>query len=138
MLARLLYRGTGLSLQPGKYYINRESTFEPPCHLTSCVDLKMPMHMGAFSNTDGKAGEGTIRNCTIGRYCSIAKHVEIGVPQHPVDWLSISCRQYIPSYLGMCDFTKTNVAPQSFDMMAPTSIGNDVWIGTHVVIMGGN
>lgn len=136
-LAKLLYRGTGLALPPGKYHINRESTFEPPCRLTTCIDPKMPLHIGAFSNTGGFAGEGTIRNCTIGRYCSIAKHVEIGLPQHPVDWLSISCRQYLSSYLDMRKFTGSDVVTQDFEMMAHTTIGNDVWIGTHVVIMGG-
>ena len=82
-------------------------------------------------------GTGTIRNLTVGRYTSIGRHVDIGLTQHPTDWLSTSARQYNGSYLGWDRFQGRRVFSKSHKIVSPVKIGNDVWIGNRAVIMGG-
>lgn len=136
-VARLMYSHLGVAFVQGKHHINGNCTFEPPCRITSCVDLKSEVHVGAFSNTDGFSKEFVIRNCDIGRYCSIAKNVIISPPEHPVNWLSITCRQYLPCYLDYEKFVGKQVPVMNFDMMRRVQIGNDVWIGANATILGG-
>ena len=61
------------------------------------VNLKTPAQVGVFTTIDGAHGEGRISSVSIGRYCSLAKNVSIGLAQYPTDWLSVSPRQYIPN-----------------------------------------
>ena len=75
----------------------------------------------------------TLINCTIGRFCSIADNVTVGLSSHPMEWVSTSPAFYhgrdsIPKNLAMLDYNSN--APQ-------TMIGNDVWIGQNVLIRAG-
>lgn len=136
-LRDLAARRCGVTFPVGKFRLSSHCTFEPPCKVTSALEAKMPFSIGAFSNIDGEAGEGIIRCCSIGRYCSIAKHVQIGVANHPTDWLSISARQYSPTYLNFNRFVGKSCHVLPHEMFQKTIIGNDVWIGTNAVVMGG-
>jgi acetyltransferase-like isoleucine patch superfamily enzyme len=77
---------------------------------------------------------GTFNNVAVGRYCSIAHAVEVGFHNHPVEWVSshpFTFMDYLPEQMRW-------PIPHSFDHApAPTTIGNDVWIGAHVKINGG-
>lgn len=67
---------------------------------------------------------------SVGRYCSIAKNVHIGLPSHPIDRLSTSPVFYNPS--------RGYVEKKLFDDgLTNTVIENDVWIGASVCIMKG-
>ena len=61
----------------------------------------------------------------IGSFCSISDGVRIGLAQHPTEFFSTS------SYF----YDENNVLDRDFDK--PCIIGNDVWIGSDVLIMGG-
>ncbi|QUC06111.1 CatB-related O-acetyltransferase [Aggregatibacter sp. oral taxon 513] len=67
--------------------------------------------------------KGMFKNTKIGRYCSIATGVKIGLDNHPINWLSTHPFQYADSY--------TNFLPKR------THIGNDVWLGADVIILSG-
>lgn len=136
-LREVVTRRTGITFTSSKVRISSFCSFEPPCKVTGALEAKMPFSIGAFSNIDGEAGEGVIRCCSIGRYCSIAKHVQIGVANHPTDWLSISARQYSPKYLNFHRFVEKSCHTLPHEMFQKTTIGNDVWIGTNAVVMGG-
>lgn len=137
-LRRLVERATGISFTSSKVRISPECRFESPCRITGAVNLKTHIEVGAFTTFDGDACDGRIRNVKIGRYCSVAKHVDIGLSQHPVNWLSIHPRQYFPDYANWSRVTGTNVSVRPFSGESSlTEIGNDVWIGDHVVVMGG-
>jgi acetyltransferase-like isoleucine patch superfamily enzyme len=102
------------------------------------VNCKTHIEVGAFTTFDGEECDGRIRNVKIGRYCSVAKHVDIGLPQHPVDWLSIHPRQYFSDYYNWSRQTGKTVSTLPFlGEAGMTVIGNDVWIGDRVVIMSG-
>lgn len=136
-LRDVVARRCGITFTSSKIRISSDCAFEPPCKVTGALEAKMPFSIGAFSNIDGECGEGVIRCCSIGRYCSIAKHVQIGVANHPTDWLSISARQYSPKYLNFNRFVGKSCHTLPHEMFQKTIIGNDVWIGTNAVVMGG-
>ncbi len=73
-----------------------------------------------------------IFNCDIGSFCSIADGVIIGVAEHPVDWLSTS-----PVFYKGRDSVKKKFSEYERPNEKKTKIGNDVWIGEHVLIKGG-
>ena len=135
MVAKWRARLTGITFPVGRIRLHADCRFEPPCTLAKCINFKSPIAIGAFTNV--AEGDGIIQNVTIGRYCSIAPRVDINPSQHPTDWLSISCRQYNPVYLGWHRFLTKSVACSKFPEADRVFIGNDVWIGSRVTIMGG-
>lgn len=70
-------------------------------------------------------GEGSV----IGKFCCIGRNVVIGPNQHPQNFLSTHTFQYGNEY--------NNFNVIDFKSQIPTIIGNDVWIGTNVILMGG-
>lgn len=89
----LIESALGIRFPRGKSRILPTSSFEPPCLLKGAINLKTYVKIGAFTGFNGDNGDGLIRNVVVGRYCSIAKHVDIGLSGHPIDWLSTSQRQ---------------------------------------------
>jgi acetyltransferase-like isoleucine patch superfamily enzyme len=73
-----------------------------------------------------------IRNATIGKFCSIADNVKIGLGFHPVDRVSTH-----PAFYSNNKGLKFFAKELSFDEYKPTIVGNDVWIGSHTIIFGG-
>lgn len=81
----------------------------------------------------------------IGRYCSIADNVYTGFGHHPLDYISTHSSFFYDttSQLGWAMFEPRN-APSYAPYRRPeneegyiTVIGNDVWIGSHAMIMDG-
>jgi len=78
--------------------------------------------------------DGTIcTNTEIGKYCSIAANVVIGLQDHPMGYISTSpifydCSQPLPMF-----FTEN----RNSEPVKRTNIGNDVWIGNGVRIKAG-
>lgn len=71
-----------------------------------------------------------IEDAVIGKYCSIARDVVIGVSGHNYEWVTTH-PIIVSNIYGMID--KSIATPQK-----PTPvIGNDVWIGMNVIIMRG-
>lgn len=74
-----------------------------------------------------------ISNCKIGRFCSIAGGVKIGLGKHPLDYISTS-----PIFYSFKN--KFGIKWNENDSVIEgehTIIGNDVWIGTNAIIPGG-
>ncbi len=72
------------------------------------------------------------KNTVIGRFCSIAYNVKIGLGSHPIDWMSTHSFAYDPKY----KFVKENDKIQN-DLKKETSVGNDVWIGANAIVLAG-
>ena len=69
---------------------------------------------------------------SIGRFCSIAYNVKIGMGNHPAEWASTHPFAYDKNY----GFVKENF---NFKEKVTKSciIGNDVWIGANAIILAG-
>lgn len=70
----------------------------------------------------------------IGKFCSIGADCNIGLPSHPIDLISSS-----PIFTSPHNATKKKWVKQpfAFNEFDQCNIGNDVWIGTNAIIMGG-
>lgn len=71
-----------------------------------------------------------VRNCSIGKYCSIARNVIIGVDDHNIHFLTTSPIITDKHY----GFIQTSVSEPQKKLV---QIGNDVWIGINAIIMRG-
>ena len=75
----------------------------------------------------------------VGAYCAIGARSAVNPFNHPTDWFSIHEFQYHPSaYAWIPEYktlTKTLRTPDSF---VRAKIGNDVWIGNNVNVLGVN
>lgn len=71
-----------------------------------------------------------INNCKIiGKFCSIAPGVKIGMGAHSIDWVSTSPVFYSPK--------RGVVQDHKYTLDKPVIIQNDVWIASNAVIMPG-
>lgn len=68
----------------------------------------------------------------IGRFCSIGRETYIGGASHPLDRVSTSSCFYIKD-----NFTGKCYCENDYKWNNETVIGNDVWIGTRSIILGG-
>lgn len=75
-----------------------------------------------------------IHNTKIGKYCSIAQDVKMGLGTHPINYLSTSPIFYSPSNPLKKEITSIKKFNNEF---SPISIGHDVWIGNNVTILDG-
>ena len=73
-----------------------------------------------------------IQNTEIGCFCSIADNCNIGLPSHPLDFVSTS-----PVFLNTSNYLNKNFAKFEYNDCPTTYIGNDVWIGSGAKIKSG-
>jgi acetyltransferase-like isoleucine patch superfamily enzyme len=75
-----------------------------------------------------------VQNTSIGKFCSIANEVLIGLGNHPLDLFSTS-----PLFYRRNNPLQISLITKDVDLIEykPISIGNDVWIGTCSIIMDG-
>ena len=95
------------------------------CMVARDVELGPNVTIGDYSYVNA----GTIiASGQVGKFCSIGYYCQIGMPDHPVDYLSTSPRTYggrnifnIPSFWD--------------DYPSPPIIESDVWIGSQALIL---
>lgn len=126
-------RKAGILLPRWRNRIGQEVVLEAPCTVSAACNLKSHVSIGAFTVLTNSRKEGYIGNVDIGRYCSIAYGVNIGMFEHPVDWLSTTTRQYLAGHV----YGARPVHLRSFDPSPLTVIGNDVWIGVGATLIDG-
>jgi acetyltransferase-like isoleucine patch superfamily enzyme len=112
--------------------LNKSATLEEPVTLYKSVLVKEDVKIGRFSYIN--SGTTIFKNTTIGRFCQIGKNCEIATVDHPTNWLSCSSFQYnisehFPKY--------SNFKGKDFTQAQGATIGNDVWIGSLVVVKSG-
>lgn len=74
-------------------------------------------------------------NTIIGKYCSIARNVQVGIVPHPTNWLSTHPIQY--KFFNRDKNCEWKYKTYTYHKELACKIGNDVWIGTNAVIMPG-
>ncbi|MEO0272973.1 MAG: CatB-related O-acetyltransferase [candidate division WOR-3 bacterium] len=85
--------------------------------------------IGAFSYIGSNC---RISYSKIGRFCSIASNVTIGLGKHPTS-------KFVSTYPGFYSNASgaTHFCRHDFVEHVPVTIGNDVWIGEHACILDG-
>ena len=73
----------------------------------------------------------TIANAQIGSFCSIGPNISVGLPMHPINYIST-----FPAFFSVrkqCQITFTE--KNHFKERGSVKIGNDVWIGSNAIIL---
>lgn len=71
-------------------------------------------------------------DCSIGKFCSIARECYLGGANHPIDWVTTSpCFHLNINATGVC------YAENEFKWNKRTIIGNDVWMGIRSIVVSG-
>lgn len=111
-----------------------------------CISLKSIIHPNVhmLENSivnDSKINSYTyigknclIQNTSIGKFCSIANDVLIGLGKHPIDHFSTSTLFYRKNNTLKIELINRNL---EFEEYKTINIGNDVWIGARAIIMDG-
>lgn len=82
------------------------------------------------------AAHTEIENAEIGKFCSIADHCRIGMSGHAIDFLSTSpVFTQKMNALQVCWINKDVFEHKTEEERVV--VGNDVWVGSHVLIKGG-
>lgn len=118
--------------------------FNPAVSLFSKIDVgsevdkkaRIYKHTQVFRSSIGKfsylGGHSYLLYADVGKYCSIAEFTEIGLGIHTLNNLS-TCPLFTERYNG----TQTSWTTMDTFPFKKVTIGNDVWVGEHVMVMGG-
>ncbi|MDR2341585.1 MAG: CatB-related O-acetyltransferase [Campylobacteraceae bacterium] len=113
---------------------NAKIIFEDPCLMDKDVTVIGHCTVGAYSYFNKGCIVGDV---TIGRYCSVATNVSMGLGEHPIDHISTHPFFFaskngflIPDNIGI-------QRDMSLNKHVPPLIGHDVWIGANAVICRG-
>lgn len=102
--------------------IGENVTIGKGCGIAEQVIIDPNVTIGDYSYIN----KGTIVfSGNIGRFCSIAHYCQIGLPEHPLAFVSTSPNTY------------SDLQEPWRDISSPPVIGNDVWIGSGVFILQG-
>ena len=101
-------------------------------------------NIGKYSYKGKNARIVNSKETVIGKYTSIADYVQLGLSQHPVNFLSTHPFQYVEFSLlysggkdGILITPASRVINISKTSMLPVRVGNDVWIGYGAMVMDG-
>ena len=129
-------------ITPGTWQVDSESVIEAPANLSHAYIWDSPVSIGAFTYL---GHESQFSQARIGRYCSVAKLVQIGLDRHPTDWLTSSAlafMEYKPFEEPLRDEDpawqrRLPVFDRGAADRRTTVIGNDVWIGSGAFLRDG-
>ena len=110
--------------------INQQSKIAPHVHLLSNVIVNFS-EIGSYTYVGKNC---LIQNTKIGRFCSIANDVLIGLGQHPIHFFSTSPLFYRTNNPLNIKLIDKNI---DFTEYLPIEIGHDVWIGTRAIVLDG-
>ncbi|MGI8377424.1 CatB-related O-acetyltransferase [Priestia megaterium] len=120
---RKRYKGSQINSE----FIDQNVIIGKECVVNRCVQLKENVKIGDYTylNDGSLVGQGV----SIGKYCSISYNCQIGLSDHPTNYVSSHPVTYGPKNLFD--------VPIEFESRPPCVIGNDVWIGGSAIILRG-
>lgn len=101
-------------------------------HKTSALKQRVRVYDSKIDRYTYVCRNTLIQNAKIGGFCSISEQCNIGMPSHPITYVSSS-----PVFLEGSNYLRKNYAEIRYRDCELTEIGNDVWIGTKVSIKSG-
>lgn len=117
-------------------FIHEKTIIEAPISCGNFTEVHIHCKIGKFSFINNYSI--LYPNVSVGRFCSIARNVEIGVAMHPTDFLSTHLFQFeknmFPNHI---DYASIQHVKKSKWFHEPTKIENDVWIGAKATILPG-
>lgn len=121
--------------------VGNNVVIEDQCIIVNCVfadNIKISRESIFYNVIYGSYSYNSIRvtvnNCIIGKFCSIAQGVSIGLGKHPINEF-VSTHPAFYSIHKQCGYTFSE--KQMFNEVETTVIGNDVWIGANSIIADG-
>lgn len=99
---------------------------------TAAICTKVRFYRGKIGKYSYIGNNSFVCDTDIGNFTSISTDCYIGGTTHPIDWVSTS-----PVFHKHENIMKKNFARHEFEIFKRTTIGNDVWIGTRVIIKAG-
>jgi len=116
-------------------YISDLAKLEKPVKIYQKTVIESNVSIGKYTYV--RPYTTIAKKVKIGRYCAIAENCSIGVNSHPTDWLSIHTFQYDVKTKFPGSPLYNEIKTKEFKEKQHTKIGNDVWIGSNVVILKG-
>lgn len=118
--------------------------FSSQCRIYSSIfeDLNAIGERSVINNCFLGRGSYVSHDCVlnsvdVGRYCSIASGVKIGGGYHPTSIFVSSYPAFYYNTQGQLPFTFHIDKEPLFEYQKKVVIGNDIWIGTNVIIIDG-
>jgi len=113
-----------------KCCIDSQTVIDKNCHvLENCIILNSKVNSYSYIGKNS-----IVQNAKIGRFCSIANDVFIGLGRHPAEYFSTSPIFYRVSNTFKIELVNKNY---EFEEYLSVEIGNDVWIGARAIILDG-
>ncbi len=112
--------------------VSSDAHINHPVNLAKNVEIHAQAVIGKFTFINQYSV--VYGKTTIGKYCTIARNCEIGVANHPLNWLSTlgNFKPYFPKHPDLG-------SSKNFHNIShpPTTIGHDVWLGCGVTVKSG-
>ncbi|MGC1777798.1 MAG: DapH/DapD/GlmU-related protein [Xanthobacteraceae bacterium] len=110
------------------------SAFHGPINMERISLIGPDSTMGKYTSLNQ---DTFIIRTTVGAFCAIGARSAINPFNHPIDWFSIHEFQYHPtSYGWVPEYNTIERILRMPDSFKQATIGNDVWIGNNVNIIG--
>ena len=121
--------------------ISKDALIKPSVFLCSPVHVSSGSILHAGSKLDKYSYINwdciLFPNVHMGSFCSLARHVQIGLANHPTNWLSTSSFQYNAANFPN-DADHAEVVRSKRNLHHPkTIVGSDVWFGANAMVKAG-
>jgi len=111
------------------------STIQGPLYLNGNTQVGPDTTTGKFTGFNESC---YVARANVGAYCAVGARSSINPFNHPTDWLSVHEFQYnSSSYDWVEEYRDFDRLERTPDMFSTVHVGNDVWTGHQVNIMGG-
>jgi len=114
--------------------IGKEVNLCFPVHISPQIQIKNNIKIDKFTFINWSTV--IYPNIYIGSFCSIGRGVEIGLAQHPIQWLSTHSFQYSKGWFPKLEKYDFERKYRQLDHKQ-CNIGSDVWIGNGAKILSG-
>lgn len=126
---RKIFRNNFLIQKSDPKQKKKEETFYEYCQRT--------YNIGKYSYLEQSSQIWNVKETKIGKYCSIAKNVDIGAFKHPINTLSSHPFVYQKNHMAIDDKIMLEKPLEYLEDVGnkKVTIGNDVWIGAKATIL---